>query len=98
MLQLGIQAGLDLEYVEMVNCIENRIEYKNLPENTELRVLGDSLPRLGIVELRDGHRLIVRDGSEVLIPRSAREEIIKTLHISHPATETMINQTRGKIF
>ena len=27
-LQLGIQAGLDLEYVEMVNCIENRIQYK----------------------------------------------------------------------
>ena len=97
-LQLGIQAGLDLEYVEMVSCIENRVEYKNLPEDTELRALGDSLPRLGIVELRDGHRLIVRDGSEVLIPKSAREEIIKTLHISHPATETMINQTRGKIF
>ena len=55
-LQLGIQAGLDLEYVEMVSCIENRVEYQNLPEDIELRELGDSLPRLGIVELRDGHR------------------------------------------
>ena len=56
------------------------------------------MPRLGIVELRDGHRLIVRDGGEVLIPKSAREEIIKTLHLTHPATDTMILQTRGKIF
>ena len=73
-------------------------QISELPILTELRVLGDSLARLGIVELRDGHQLIVRDGSEVQIPKSAREEIIRTLHISHPATETMINQTKNKIF
>ena len=31
-IQLGIQAGMDLEYVEMVNAIENRTEYRYLPE------------------------------------------------------------------
>ena len=45
-----------------------------------------------------GNRLIVRNGGEVLIPKSAREEIIRTLHITHPATETMCNQTKNKIF
>ena len=41
---------------------------------------------------------IVRYGGKVLIPKSAREEMVRTLHISHPATETMINQTKSKIF
>ena len=45
-----------------------------------------------------GNRLIVRNGGEVLIPKSAREEIVRTLHITHPATETMFNQTKNKIF
>ena len=58
----------------------------------------DSIHNLGIAELRDGHRLVVRNGGEVFIPKTAREEIIRTLHITHPATQTMINQTKGKIF
>ena len=42
-IQLGIQAGMDLEYVEMVNAIENRTEYRNLPEQCELRLIHDSI-------------------------------------------------------
>ena len=30
-IQLGIQAGLDLEYVQILNHIENRTAYKDLP-------------------------------------------------------------------
>ena len=97
-IQLGIQGGLDLGYVEILNHIENKTEYKDLPQDCELRLMYDSIPNLGIAELRDGHRLVVRNGGEVLIPKSAREEIVRTLHITHPATETMINQTKGKIF
>ena len=97
-MRLAVQAGLDLEYVEMVNLVENRAEYKDIPEQCELRLIHDSMPRLGIVDLSDGNRLIVRNGGEILIPRSAREEIVRTLHISHPATETMLNQTKNKIF
>ena len=97
-IQLGIQAGMDLEYVEMVNLIENRAEYRDIPEQCELRLIHDSMPMLGICELRDGNRLIVRNGGELLIPKSARSEIVWTLHISHPATETMFNQTKSKIF
>ena len=61
-IQLGIQAGMYLKYVEMVNAIENRTEYKNLPEQCEMRLIHDSIPRLGICELWDGNRLIVRNG------------------------------------
>ena len=96
-IQLVIKEGMDLDYVEMVNAIENRTEYRNLPEQCEVRLIHDSIPRLGICELKDGNRLIVRNG-EVLIPRSAREEIVRTLHLTDPTTETMLNQTKGKIF
>ena len=97
-IQLGVQAGMDLEYVEMVNHTENRTEFKDLPDNCELRQIHDSIQNLGISELKDGHRLIVRNGGEVLIPRSAREEIVSTLHITHPATQTMLMQCKNKIF
>ena len=97
-IQLGIQAEMDLDYVEMVNLVENRAEYRDIPEQCELRLIHDSMPRLGICELSDGNRLIVSNGGELLIPKSARAEIVRTLHISHPATETMLNQTKNKIF
>ena len=42
-LQLGIQAGLDLEYVEMVNAIENMTEFKDLPDHSEARLIHDSM-------------------------------------------------------
>ena len=97
-IQLGIQAGMDLEYVEMVNHIENRSEYRDIPLQCEVRLIHDSIPRLGICELRDGNRLIVRNCGEVLIPKSARAEIIRTLHITHPETDAMFNQVKNKIF
>ena len=61
-MRLAEQAGLDLEYVEMVNLVENRAEYKDIPEHCELRLIHDSMARLGIVDLSDGNRLIVRNG------------------------------------
>ena len=52
----------------MVNLIKNRTEYRDIPEQCELMLIHDSMPRLGICELRDGNRLIVRNGGELLIP------------------------------
>ena len=57
----------------MVNLVENRAEYKDIPEQCELRMIHNSMPRLGICELSDGNRLIVRNGGEIFIPKSARE-------------------------
>ena len=45
---------------------------KDIPEQCELRMIHDSMPRLGKCELSDGNRLIVRNGGEIFIPRSAR--------------------------
>ena len=79
-------------------CINSFHRIYILPEQSELRLINDFIPRLRISELKDGHRLIVRNGGEILIPKSARAEIIKTLHLTHPATETMLTQCRNNIF
>ena len=77
--------GQDFYYINLLQNVENRTEFKHLPEDSELRLIRDSLPRLGIVELDSGKRLVVRDRTEVLIPKCGRKEVIKTLHLTHSA-------------
>ena len=61
-------------------------------------MIRDSLPCLAIVELDLGERLGVRDGTEILIPKTARKEVIKTLHLTHTATNTMMLRTKSRLF
>ena len=64
--------GQDFEYVTVLQHVKNRTDYKHLPDDSELRLIRDSLPLLGIVELDTGFRLVARDGTEVLIPRAVK--------------------------
>ena len=64
--------GQDFEYVTVLQHVKNRTDYKHLPDDSELRLIRDSLPLLGIVELDTGFRLVARDGTEVLIPRPVK--------------------------
>ena len=96
--RLGDIGGEDFEYVGLLQRIENQTEYKHLPDDCELRLICDSIPRLGIVELEKGTRLIVRDDSKILIPRLTREEIVRNLHLTRTATETMMLQTKERMF
>ena len=77
--------GKDFEYVEILQNLEKRTDYKHLPESSELQLIRDFLPSLGIVELESGARLVVKDGTEILIPKTARKEI-RLLHLTHAAT------------
>ena len=90
--------GKDFDYINMPQNVENKTDFKFLPEDSELRLIKDSLPRLGIVQLDSDERLIVRDGNEVLIPKPARKNIIKTLHLTHLAVNSMMLQTKSRIF
>ena len=51
-----------------------------------------------MVELDSGEHLVVRDGTEVLIPKSARKDVINTLHLTFSATNTMVLQTKSRLF
>ena len=56
------------------------------------------ISELGTVVMPDGTRLIVRNGSEILIPVGERQRVLETLHLTHSCDEVMIRQTKGKIF
>ena len=45
-----------------------------------------------------GTRLIVKDETEVLIPKILREEMMKILHFTHIGDAAMLRQTKKKIF
>ena len=60
--------GQDFDYINLLQNIKNRTEFKHLPEDSEMRLIRDSLPHLGIVELDTGERLVVRDVAEILVP------------------------------
>ena len=41
---------------------------------------------------------MLRDGTEILIPKAGRKEIIRILHLTHAATNTMMLQTKSRLF
>ena len=77
----------------MLQDVENKTEFRFLPDDSELRLIKDSLPHLGVVQIDSVERLIVRNGTEVLIPKPERRNILKTLHLTHLATNSMLLQT-----
>ena len=48
--------------------------------------------------LRIGTRLIVKNETEILIPKTFREEMMKILHFTHIGEAAMLRQTKWKIF
>ena len=66
-----------LEYLEMLNNIENDTEIQNLPLDSEKRQLLVLRNRMPVVTLDAGTRLIVKDESEILIPRILRRQMLE---------------------
>ena len=83
-MQLAQDGSEDTEYVEMLNTVENGAT--NLPENSELRQLSSHRDRLSVVTLSLFARLIVRDETEILIPRPLRPKMMDILHFTHKGT------------
>ena len=97
-MNIANEGNIDLEYLSMLNQIENKIEIANLPADGELRQMGKGINSLAIVEMENGTRLIVRDETEILIPKSMRQEMVRVLHMTHQADTAMIQQARNCIF
>ena len=85
-------ASMDPEYLEMMNYIESDTEDKDIAPDCELKLMKDFRDRMSLVTLEGGKRLIVRDETEILIPKEQRKHIVETLHFSHSATDSMILQ------
>ena len=86
---------MDFDYVNMLQNVENKTEFKHLPENSELRLIRDSLPRLGIVELDSGEPMIVRVGMLIVDPKTCKEKYNK--YPSSDAPRSIFNDASNKI-
>ena len=95
-LNIANEGNIDLEYLRMMNHIENKVELSDLPANSELRKVSGGLNNLALVELENGTRLIVKDETEILIPISMREEMVRILHMTHQADTAMLTQAKRK--
>ena len=97
-LNIANEGNIDLEYLRMMNHIENKIDLADLPANSELRKVSGGLNNLALVELENGTRLIVKDETEIMIPASMREEMVRILHLTHQADTAMLTQATKKSF
>ena len=96
--RIAEEANLDTEYIEMLNYIEADVDYEEIDSNSELKALKDDLQHMSIITLDSGNRLIVKNETEILIPKSQRSHMMNILHMSHAAGQAMYTQCRGKIF
>ena len=55
------------------------------------------MDRMSVVTLDAGTRLIVKDETEILIPKCLRKQMEDILHFSHTAAQSMITQCKGKL-
>ena len=72
------------EYVRMLSLVENRTPTGEIPQDSELKMIEGSLQELRVVQLPTGDRLLCKD-SAVFVPKAARENILRSLHLAHHA-------------
>ena len=72
--EIAEEGNIDLE---MLNNIENDTETQDLPLDSDIRQLLSFRIRMSVVTLDAGTRLIVKDESEILIPRILRRQMLE---------------------
>ena len=92
-MKIAEEANMDSNCIEMMNHIENYSEFDNIPADSELRQLKDFLDRMSIVTLEAGTQLIVKDESEILIPKKLRTQMQELLHFTQSAAESTYDKT-----
>ena len=97
-MKIAEEANMDLEYIEMMNHIELDTDFDDIAPDCELKQMKEFRDRMSLVTLDGGNRLIVKDKTEIQIPRGQRNQIIETLHFSHSAADSMILQCKRKIY
>ena len=70
--QLAETGAEDPEYIDMLKAVQE--ENFDVPKESELKKIKDQKLSLSIVTLESGHKLIIRNDSEILVPRKAREK------------------------
>ena len=95
---LAVSARADAEYMVMVSHIELGTEVDEMPQECELCKLSSCYKELSTLTLKGGKTLILRDNSEIMVPKSERDNILQIAHQTHLGQEMMVHQLRGKVF
>ena len=95
---LSVSAMADPEYMVMVSHIELGTEVDEMPQECELSKLTSCYKELSTLTLKGGKTLILRDNSEIMVPKSERENILQIAHMTHLSQEMMVHQFREKVF
>ena len=61
-------ASLDADYLLLLSAIENKVEIKDLPLDSELRAYSGCKDTISVVEMGAGHRLILKN-DEILVSK-----------------------------
>ena len=61
------------EYIDILKAVQE--ENFDVPKESELKKIKDQKLSLSIVTLESGHKLIIRNDSEILVPRKTRERM-----------------------
>ena len=64
------EGNIDLEYLEMLNNIENDTKTQDLPIDSEVRQLLSARSRMSVGTLEEDTRLVLKEEWEILIPRN----------------------------
>ena len=96
--RIAEEANLDPDYIEMLNILEADVPYEKINAQSDLKMLKNDLPHMSIITFDSGDRLIVKNETEILVPKCQRSHMVDILHMSHAADQAMVTQCRGKIF
>ena len=97
--KLAKAASGDIKYNLMVQHLETKTEFTNIPKECELSGMGTYYDRLSVCTLKDGQCLILKNNKEILVLENERNEMLGLAHAeNHKGPEGMLNQLRGKVF
>ena len=96
--RIAEEANMDPEYLEIIKYIESNTDDNDIAPDCELKQMKEFRDRMSLVTLEGGNRLIVKDETEILIPRGQRKHIIDMLHFSHSTADSKIIQCKRKIY
>ena len=86
----------DEDYKLMVHNLINNIPAKNV--EGELKVMNSLRNFLSEEELPNGKSVILKDGSEILVPKSLCKQMVANLHYTQMAPESMLYMVKGSFF
>ena len=95
---LGKVAMTDQDYISIIHNIKSGTEFKNNDKECELSKFHKFQDNLSVITLKGGESLVLKDNSEILVPKKERENILNIAYANtHRGYDGMIQQMRGKV-